>query len=425
MKHILPLFLLLSCWAQHAHSQPANPWAPPEYSPSKAVLIEWDFNPDTWSLYSELIRECREAVEAILVVRDQGEENQMRQRLANDGVPLSNLSFVHLPCERMWIRDHGPLAVQTDAGVAFIDLDDLAHSGLDEDLPTNLAGLWGLDAYQLPYIFCGGNFMVDSYHTLFTTTRLYTNNPGYAPAAIGFDFEDYMGITDIVALSPQHNDYWGHIDMQIKLLDDTTLVISSVDPGSGPNFDSLENNYARLAALTAPHGRPYRIARLPMADNLKTYANSLILNHKVLVPIYNHPRDAAALAVYRELLPEHEIVGINCNAIIGWEGAVHCITMQLFDEGQVTAIQSLSLKDKAFEAFPNPIQRGQQLQLLWPATAAASVAVNLYDAYGRLLYSAVSTKRENFFIPWGYPTGAYWVEVRTERGRHFKKIVGL
>lgn len=326
------LFLLAIFFTQSLFSQFANPFTPPEYFPSKAVLIEWNFNSNIWPLYSKLINECQEVAEVILVVRDQGEENTMRNLLYADGVPDENITFVHVPCERMWIRDHGPLSVISDEGVVFMDFDDLANSGFDEDLPTNLANIWGLQSYQFPWILCGGNFMVDGHRTLFTTDRLYTNNPSVPSDTINSILKNYMGIERIVTVSAQHSDYWGHIDMQMKLLNDTIMVISSVEQGSGPNYDTLEYNYNRVAELTAPNGKPYLIARLPSADNWKTYANSLIINHKVIIPVYDHPNDEIAMSIYRNLLPNHTVVGINCNSIIHWEGAVHCITMQLFDE---------------------------------------------------------------------------------------------
>ncbi len=313
-------------------SQPVNPFTPPEYFPSKAVLIEWNFNSNIWPLYSNLIYECQSAAEVILVVRDLGEENIMRNLLGDDGVPDNNISYVHVPCERMWIRDHGPLSIMSDSGVVFMDFDDLANSGLDEDLPTNLANIWGLQSCQISWILCGGNFMIDGQRTLFATDRLYTNNPSVPRDTIDSVLHKYMGIERIVTVSAQHSDYWGHIDMQMKLLNDTIMVISSVEQGSGPNYDTLENNYNRIAELVAPNGKPYHIARLPMADNWKTYANSLIINNKVIIPVYNHPNDEIAMTIYHDLLPNHTIVGINCNSIIHWEGAVHCITMQLFDE---------------------------------------------------------------------------------------------
>lgn len=396
---------------------PQNPWTPPEYFPSKAVLIEWDFNNSIWPLYSELIRECRDVVEVIMVVQNQSEENNVRNRLIADSVPLGNISFVHVPCERMWIRDHGPLAVMTSTGVAYIDLDDLANSGLDEDLPTNLANLWGLDSYQLPYILCGGNFMVNSFNTLFTTDRIYSSNPGYSPAQIQNDLEIYMGITSVVTFSAQHNDYWGHIDMQIKLLDDSTFVISSADPGSGPNYDTLENNYQRLAALTTPFGKPYRIRKLPMADNWKTYANSLILNNKVIIPVYNHPNDSVAFNIYSELLPNHTLVGINCNQIIGWEGAVHCITMQLFDDTQIGIIKNLSVRDNPLTCYPNPVRSGNNLTLLWNSNYGTPITLSILSEDGRELEQISLKNRLNpYTLIWRHKPGIYFMRVLTDDG---------
>jgi len=407
------LFMVLLIKAAGLNGQaPMNPWTPPEFFPSRAVLVEWDFNNNIWPLYSELIDECQEAAEVILVVRDQSEENIMRNKLLNDSVSLTNISFVHVPCERMWIRDHGPLSVMTDEGVVFIDLDDFANSGLDENLPENLANAWGLTCYTLPYVFCGGNFMVNSFKTLFTTERIYTNNASYSQAEINSSFRDYMGITDIVTVSSQHEDYWGHIDMQIKLLDDTTMVIASVDPGSGPNYDTLESNFNYLSSLASPFGGPYRIRRLPMADNWKTYTNSLMLNNKLILPLYNHPYDSIALQVYQELLPQHDISGINCNSIIGWEGAIHCITMQLFDESQITAVKQLSVRDDHIFVFPNPVNSGRVVRLLCPLDHGEPVRVNILNMNGQVLESInLENQSQPYSFSWKQEPGIYSISV--------------
>ncbi len=405
-------------------SQPVNPWTPPEFFPSKAVLIEWDFNYNIWSLYSELIYECQSATDVVLIVNNQNEENTMRNLLENDNVPIENIFFVHVPCERMWVRDHGPISVMTDNGVAFIDLDDLANSGLDEDLPTNLANAWGLDSYQLPYTFCGGNFMVNSYNTLFTTDRIYTNNPEYPQHSIDQDFETYMGITEIITFSAQHDDYWGHIDMQIKLLNDTTFVISSVDPGSGPNYDTLENNYQKLKSLETPYGTPYRVEKILKADNWKTYANSLILNNKLILPIYNDPRDDLAIQTYQELLPEHEIVGINANSIIHWGGAIHCITMQLFDDDVITAIKSLSLKENPLQVYPNPVVSGQAFNIVFSEDYGKTSNIIIRNIAGQIVEEKnISDDNAPHLFNWKHKPGAYIITLFYEDNTSFSQKI--
>jgi len=267
--------------------------------------------------------------------------------------------------------------------------------------------------------------MVNSHNTLFTTTRVYTNNSSYSQSVIDNVFETYMGITDIVTFKAQHSDYWGHIDMQIKLLDDTTFIISSVTLGSGPNYDSLEANYNKLLTLTGPHGKPYRIQKIPMADNWKTYANSVILNNTVLIPFFNHVLDSNAYNIYQQLLPSYTIVGINSNAIIGWEGSLHCITMQLFDDSTVNIIESLSVRDDVFSLYPNPLQSGGLLHVLLSMDRVETAVVNIYDLNGKLLQSENILNGQSFSIEWTHPAGKYLVEVVTQEGKFVKNLIGL
>lgn len=414
MNELKKYFLLFSLLliTLFLKSQPVNPWTPPEFFPAKGVLIEWDFNYNIWTLYSELIYECQEAADVILVVNNLSEENTIRDLLAADEVPMHNVYFVHVPTERMWVRDHGPISVMTDNGLTFIDLEALANSGVSEYLPTNLANAWGLDSYQLPYTFCGGNFLMNSYNTLFTTDRIYTNNPGYPQHVIDQDFETYMGITEIITFSAQHNDYWGHIDMQIKLLDDTTFVISSVDPGSGPNYDTLENNYQKLISLESPYGTPYRVEKILKADNWKTYANSLLLNHKLILPIYNHPRDTLAIQTYQELLPEHEIVGINANSIIHWGGAIHCITMQIFDDDVITALKSISLKENPLQIYPNPVVSGQDFNVVFSEDYGKASEIIIRNIAGQIVEKKnISNNDTPCILKWTHEPGAYIITI--------------
>ena len=60
-----------------------------------------------------------------------------------------------------------------------------------------------------------------------------------------------------------------------------------------------------------------------------TYANFLILNQAVLVPIYGQPQtDELALRQIAQAFPEREIVGIDCRTLIVQHGSLHCCTMQ-------------------------------------------------------------------------------------------------
>lgn len=326
----LVIFILTSVTLHSQEIQPVNPRTIPEYDTIAGVIMYW--NPNS-SAYDDIVITVVNSIQARATVYLQTNSLIHRQNmvavLSSNGVPLTNVEFIDVYGDRIWIRDHGPFSIYDDGHLAFVGFDDLATNHGDQDLPERLAGYWDLNYYDFSHIiFDGGNYLVDSHNRLFATDRLYTNNPNVPPSEIDNILFTYMGIETIFTFSAMHNDYWGHLDMQIKLLNDTTFIISSVDSWH-PNYPILQNNYAALQAIEHPEGKTYRIEKIPKAQNWKTYINSLIVNDAVLVPIYGDPRDAQALAMYQELMPDKEIIGINSNAMIHWEGAIHCITNQI------------------------------------------------------------------------------------------------
>ena len=87
-------------------------------------------------------------------------------------------------------------------------------------------------------------------------------------------------------------------------------------------------------------GEPFRLVALPMAKKVEfegerlpaTYANYLVINGAVLMPTYGTELDEVAKQALALAYPEHEIVGIDCSALIKQHGSLHCVTMQ-YPEG--------------------------------------------------------------------------------------------
>ncbi len=310
---------------------PVNPRTIAEYDTVAGVVMYW--NPGNNSNYDYIVMAVANGIQsrATLFFQTNSDSHRLNMinTLSSNGIPLDNIVFIGVYGDRIWIRDHGPFSIYDDDHLAFVGFNDLATNHGDQDLPERLAQYWDLNYYDFPHIiFDGGNYLVDNHNRLFATNRLYTNNPGIPPEHIDTILETYMGIEEIHTFQALSNDYWGHLDMQVKLLNDTTFVISKVDSWHA-DYQILQDNLAVLESLTHPKGKDYQIVQIHKADNWKTYINSLIVNDAVLVPTYNHALDAIALQAYQDLMPGKEIIGIDCNAMIGWEGAIHCITNQL------------------------------------------------------------------------------------------------
>ena len=93
-----------------------------------------------------------------------------------------------------------------------------------------------------------------------------------------------------------------------------------------------------LKSFRRADGQPYRLVPLPLPVPIHDstgrrlpagYANFLIINDAVLVPIYGQAPDSIALECLRGCFPKHKVIGIDCRALIAQYGSLHCVTMQI------------------------------------------------------------------------------------------------
>ncbi len=325
----LPLALALN--NERNPDVPINPTTIPEYDTVAGVVMYW--NPGSNHAYDQIVASVVSGIqpEATVFMQTNGQYHQgnMISTFDNYNVPIDNVVFIPVYGDRIWIRDHGPFSIYDNDSLAFVGFNDLAQNHGDQDLPQRLAEYWEINYYDFSHIiFDGGNYLIDSHSRLFATDRLYTNNQGIPAETIDTILETYMAIDTVITFQALSNDYWGHLDMQVKLLNDTTFVISSVEEWH-QDYQILQDNLAILQSLEHPEGKSYQIEQIPKADNWKTYINSLIVNQTVLVPIYSNHSDSYALQTYQDLMPGKNVIGIDCNAMIHWEGAIHCITNQI------------------------------------------------------------------------------------------------
>ena len=94
----------------------------------------------------------------------------------------------------------------------------------------------------------------------------------------------------------------------------------------------------QILNLRRADGSPYNCIGLPLPDPIydedgerlpATYANFLILNGAILMPIYGQKqKDELASQIMKVVFPAYDIIGIDCNALIKQHGSLHCATMQ-------------------------------------------------------------------------------------------------
>ncbi|MEA3286121.1 MAG: agmatine deiminase family protein [Candidatus Marinimicrobia bacterium] len=303
-----------------------------EYNDADGVIFAWS------NSYSILIRQLITAVSlsdtAYVVVANSSTQANVNSLLSSSGADMSRVQFIIESLNSVWMRDYGPWWGLDEYGQrGIVDFIYNRPRPLDDVFPQALAEIWELPYYGPDLIHPGGNFIVDGHGRAFATTLIQAENSSYSYTEISDIFADYGGIDTLILLTPMQYDGTGHIDMFCKLLNDSTFIVgeyATPGDGAGDNYNILNQNATLLANLTSVTGRPFLVERMlmpPYNSGISyTYTNSLIINNLVLVPIYGFATDAAALAQYQAIMPDYDVLGFDCNAIIPANGAIHCIT---------------------------------------------------------------------------------------------------
>jgi agmatine/peptidylarginine deiminase len=128
-----------------------------------------------------------------------------------------------------------------------------------------------------------------------------------------------------------------HIDTLTRFASPESIVYQGCQDAGDSHFTELGLMAAELRQLKRKDGRAYTLFELPwpkpIIDNGRrlaaSYANFLIINGAVLMPVYDDPADDAAIAVMQRAFPGREIKAIDCRDLIWQNGSLHCCTMQL------------------------------------------------------------------------------------------------
>ncbi len=140
----------------------------------------------------------------------------------------------------------------------------------------------------------GGNYMSDGHGTGMCSSVIYESNPGWSQAQVRQNMMDYLGLSSLHVYQYITWDMTGHIDLWGKMLNDTTVMVAQMQPGD-PNYNLVEQHAAAIAQVPTVYGGTFNVVRCPMPPAYtwwiyhyyKSFLNSLIVNGKVLVPIYS------------------------------------------------------------------------------------------------------------------------------------------
>ena len=260
------------------------------------------------------------------------------------------ISFVQMDTNDTWIRDFGPISVYKDGKRVLLDFvfngwGAKFDSSLDNQVSKKLHQAYHFypsDLESIDMILEGGSIECDGQGTLMTTSKCLLNpnrNPNLSKSDIEHRLISYFGLERILWLNHGHlcgDDTDAHIDTLARFVDCETIVYVSCDEDD-EHFEALELMREELEGFRTIGGKPYKLIPLPLPDAIykdgnrlaATYANFLIINKAVLLPIYNDPKDKEMIELFKELFPIKEIIPINSLRLIEEGGSIHCSTINI------------------------------------------------------------------------------------------------
>ena len=330
---------------------------PAEWEKQDAVWLSWPHRTDLWQGGLDELTQHYADLAALIApqaqVRINAESNlhgSISKLLKAKGV--SNYALYDHKTDDVWCRDHGGLFVARDDGqLQIADWTFNAWGGKfspwnhDNMIPTKMASSLGLPQLSSKIILEGGAIEGNGAGLLLTTEAVLLNpnrNPGISKQDIEAELYRMMGTKQVFWLGAgiEGDDTDGHIDDMVRFVSQEAVVSITEADARSPHYRNLAENNEKLQDLRTIDGHNVEVIPLPMPEPLvakdwrleqlpASYANFLICNNAVIVPIFNQPKaDDRALGILRECFSNKQVIGFDARCLVLEGGAIHCITQQ-------------------------------------------------------------------------------------------------
>lgn len=345
---------------------------PAAFEPNRAGYMIWPQRPDNWREGGKPVQRSFVKL-AELLARDEFITmlvNQNQYQNARAMLPDS-VRVIEMSNDDAFIKDTGPFYLVNDAGnLRAADFNFNAWGGLldglyfpwdkDNQIAQKLADLDGIDFYKHQRVLEGCSVMVDGEGTLVTTEEVILSegrNKTASKAEAEQVFKDYFGAEKVLWLPEGFflDEAGGDIDNMVSFVRPGEIVLSWTDDKTDPQYEISHAAFDKLVEMTDAKGRKLKIHRLQIPSQLlltadeangvdpingmlprvtnqrltATYVNYITTNRSVIVPTFDDPQDEVALAQFRALYPDRQVIGFPTREILTGGGGLHTILLNV------------------------------------------------------------------------------------------------
>ena len=281
-----------------------------------------------------------------------------------------HIRVVEMATNDSWMRDIGPSYVVNNKGERRgVDWEFNAWGGLvdglyfpwdrDDQVARKICETMRDGHYRAPIVLEGGSIHIDGEGTLYTTEECLlhpSRNPDLSREDIEDVLKNYLAIEKVIWI-PQglYNDETnGHVDNLMHVVRPGEVVLSWTNDREDPQYEISQQAFKVLSEATDAQGRKLIIHKMHIpgplyiqddeADGVDacegmertpgerlagSYANYLITNNRIILPLLDPKYDDEAKELLKDIYQGYEVVGVDAREILLGGGNIHCITQQV------------------------------------------------------------------------------------------------
>ena len=336
---------------------------PAEFETQQAIWLIW---PSTDHKEGESVEKVTlsiiEAIipdeEVVITCKNKELHEQAKETLQDHFGDLKNITLMEIPSFEIWVRDMGPIFVETNKktmAIADFNFNSWGYSDtLDPDTKTEemydvrVAEQLNLPVISSSLISEGGNREVNGKGTMITTESVeMERNPTMTKGEMEAEYERLLGIKKTIWLKQglvEDNHTFlgpvttaegtkaytvvttnGHIDEFARFVNDSTVLLAQIDstefddPIAFENHKRIEENHKILSTSTDQDGKPFTIIRIPLpgtifstmkpGDYVYDYIKTLDYKDGSTFPNGNTVKVIAALSYLNFIITDKVVVG--------------------------------------------------------------------------------------------------------------------
>jgi agmatine deiminase len=251
-------------------------------------------------------------------------------------VPFAGL--VSIALDTPWIRDYGPLEVQSPDGISWLDLVYAPQDRPRDDAVPTLLGEVFQTRHQAHAFHLEGGGIISSGDGLCGITESSLEELGLdgADSDRWDTFLQTVGCRTLARLPQLPEEATGHVDMLAQFLSPTQVAIAVPTRDSSAEVrEALWQAREALVQAAAAHGRRLSFVELPLVNREElyySYVNGLRTPSHYFVPSYSFVDPLLEREAHERLANALEgvtVVGVDSDEMIESGGAIHCVTLGL------------------------------------------------------------------------------------------------